>query len=110
MLRNEDRKGKSFNPELRGEALKELQQLGRVSIRRAAALLDKHPYTVKDHIQRGTINAVSLGRRDWVFLDEILRLLEPSECKPGGLYNLVKEIKLQREAVANSNLDDTCGD
>ena len=90
--------------------LKELQQLGRVSIRRAAALLDKHPYTVKDHIKRGTITAVSLGSRYWVFLDEILRLLEASERKPGGVYTLVKEIKLQREAAEDLDPGDIYGE
>lgn len=93
MSRGDDRKNKHRNPEYRGDALVELETLGRVSQRSMAALLDVHYYTMRDRLNEGLVNGIQIGSRWWIPIDEVIRLLEPSEHKPGSLVNRIREIR-----------------
>lgn len=57
--------------EHRGDALRQLQALGRVSVPNAAVLLGIHPYTLREYIQRGYVDTFLIGKRHWVTKDEL---------------------------------------
>jgi len=57
--------------EHRGDALRQLQALGRVSVPNAAVLMGIHPYTLREYIERGYIQTIPIGKRHWVTEEEI---------------------------------------
>jgi hypothetical protein len=59
--------------EHRGDALRQLQELGRVSVPNAAVLMEIHPYTLREYIQKGFVEAFWIGKRPWIMGDEIER-------------------------------------
>ena len=62
--------------EKKGDALLKLQLDGRVGVPDAAAIFGIHPYTLRDYIQSGKVSAMHIGKRPYIFKDEIDRFLE----------------------------------
>lgn len=72
--------------ERKGDAQKMLTQLGRVDVLRAADLLDLHPYTIRDYINRGFIRYIMVGKRPWILPDEIERFQREGKLSPEAAF------------------------
>jgi excisionase family DNA binding protein len=59
--------------EHRGDALTQLNKLGRVTVPNAAVLLGLHAHTVRAYIRDGKIEAITLGSRPYIMRAEIFR-------------------------------------
>lgn len=64
---------KMSKPERRGIALKRLESEHRVNTTDCASILNLHPYTVRDYITAGYLEAFQIGSRMYVTEDEIDR-------------------------------------
>jgi excisionase family DNA binding protein len=64
------------DPLLRGKALNKLEANGRVNITDAAAILGLHKVTVRDYIDKGKIEAITISNRSYIFRSELDRFIE----------------------------------
>lgn len=67
---------KKSTAEQRGDAVRQLDKLGRVTVPNAAAILNKHPYTLREWINNGKIQTLPIGSRHWITVEEIHRKLD----------------------------------
>jgi hypothetical protein len=73
---------KKSDAEHRGDAQKQLDSLGRVSVPNAAVLLGMHPYTLRNYISLGYVETLVIGKRPWIMRDEIVRYLAHGKRSP----------------------------
>ena len=59
--------------EHRGDALRQLEELGRASVPNAAVLMDIHHHTLRKYIDDGSVEAILIGQRPWISKEEIER-------------------------------------
>jgi hypothetical protein len=73
---------KKSEPERRGDALKQLESLGRANVPNAALLMHMHPYTLRDYIAKGFVNVLMIGKRPWLTQEEIARYNQEGKLSP----------------------------
>jgi hypothetical protein len=76
--------------ERRGEALRQLETLGRVSVPSAALILNLHEYTIREYIARGFLDAFMIGRRAWITAQEISRFQVHGKRDPEAVTSVVE--------------------
>ena len=59
--------------EQRGDALSQLEELGRCNVPNACVLMNIHHHTLRAHITSGAVQAFWIGKRPWVTQEEIER-------------------------------------
>jgi hypothetical protein len=64
---------KKSDAERRGDALEQLQELGRANVPNAALLMGIHPHTLRKYIEEGVVAVILFGKRPWVTDVEIAR-------------------------------------
>jgi excisionase family DNA binding protein len=76
--------------EKRGNALRQLKELGRCSIPNACVLMQLHHHTLRKYVEEGAIKALMIGKRPWIEKDEIdryqregKRTINPFPASPG---------------------------
>jgi glutaredoxin len=65
-----------------GDALKQLETLGRASIPHAALLMHMHQYTLREYVDKGFVSVLVIGRRNWVTREEIDRYNQEGKRSP----------------------------
>lgn len=98
------RRSKS-KPELKGDALKVLALLKRVGVPDAAAILDMHPYTLREYLEKGYIHCIMLGKRPFITEAEIERYKEYGKRVPAQDSHLTGQ-----ETTTSTGLDDYSDD
>lgn len=68
--------------EKRGIALQRLNELKRVGIPDAASILEMHPYTLREYIDKGYIRTIPFGARQIVTEEEIRRYMNHGKRNP----------------------------
>lgn len=97
------RRSKS-KPELKGDALKVLALLKRVGVPDAAAILDMHPYTLREYLEKGYIHCIMLGKRPFITEAEIERYKEHGKRVPA------QDGAFSQETTTSAELDDYSDD
>lgn len=69
--------------EHRGDAIAQLQSLGRCNVPNAAVLMDLHHHTLRRYIDQGFIEAFWIGKRPWLMAEEIERYNTMGKRIPG---------------------------
>lgn len=64
------------DPEKRSKALTKLNTLKRVGITDAGFILGLHKVTIRDYIDKGKLDAITISGRDYVSSTEIDRFLQ----------------------------------
>lgn len=73
---------KRSKAEHKADALRALELLGRVTVPNAAAIMELHPYTVRDYIAKGWLAYVMIGKRPWITKEELARYQNEGKLQP----------------------------
>ena len=73
---------KKSKSEMAGDADQILSLLGRLGVPYAAAYLGLHPYTLRQYVKDGLIQAFFAGNRAFILKDELLRFKEHGKLNP----------------------------